>query len=127
MNTIIGKAKKGAGYGRKIGFPTVNLDRRQYSRLRRKPLPGIYAGTARIVGKIKKYKAAIVIGPPERSGLPKIEAHLLGFTGVLYGKRVELSLIKYLRNFMSFTTEETLKGQIVKDIRATRVAINLTE
>lgn len=127
MHTLVGKVKRGAGYGRKIGFPTANLDRRQYARLRKKPRPGIYAGIASEQGKIRKYKAAIVIGPRERGGLPKIEAHLLGFTGVLYGKKIELSLMKYLRGFMSFTGEEKLKGQIIKDTMSARKVVNLTE
>lgn len=126
MYTISGKVIKGAGYGRKIGFSTANLDSRQYARLRKKPRLGIYAGTACILGKARKYKTAIVIGPRERSGLPKIEAHFLGFTGVLYGREIELSLMKYLRKFMSFTKEEKLKGQIIKDIQLTRKIINLT-
>ena len=126
MHTVSGKVIKGRGYGRKIGFPTVNLDRKQYVRLPKKPRLGIYAGTAHIQGEEKEYRTAIVIGPRERNGLPKIEAHLLSFTGVLYGRRIELSLTKYLRGFMSFTGEEKMRRQIIKDIKTTRQVINLT-
>ena len=113
---ISGKVIHGEKYGRKLGFPTANLDRRSYARRRLKVRFGIYAGTAELPSA-KRYQAAIVIGPIDNKGLPKIEAHLLNFKGNLYGKTIIISLQKYIRPFEDFKTEENLKGQIIKDIK----------
>ena len=127
--TLTGKVVRGAGYGQRIGFPTANLSRRGYSRLTRKPKSGIYAGTATILPLSPfsplslspiSHKAAIVIGPRDDKGHPKIEAYLLDFAGVLYGKRLTLSLQHYLRPFVSFRSEAALKGQIRKDLASVR-------
>ena len=67
-------------------------------------------------GKGRVYKAAIVIGLLDKTGLPKLEAHLLNFKGNLYGKKVTVSLGKYIRPFKKFKSEPELKKQIRKDI-----------
>ncbi len=106
MNYVIsGIVVKGDGYGRKIGFPTVNLD------VVGKNIPedGVYAGVAFF--EDREYKAGIVVGP---NG--KVEAHLIGASGDIYGKEVRLEIRKFLRAFQKFETEEELIGQIKKDI-----------
>src|SRR3989338_4629151 len=81
---IKGKVIKGDGYGKTIGFPTINLDRIDFLSLKDKPEFGVYAGTARFLDKAglptgALAKAGIVIGPLDKKGLPKIEAHLIGY------------------------------------------------
>ncbi len=120
---ISGRVIKGRGYGRTLGFPTANLDRRQWARLKAKPKLGVWAGTAEIKNgkyKNKKFLAGIVIGPLGPAGLPAIEAHLLDFEGNLYGQRVELGLKKFLRVYKQFVSMPSLKRQIAKDIRLVR-------
>ncbi len=78
---------------------------------------GVYAGRAEVGGMGYGYGAGIVIGPLDRRGLPKIEAHLIGFEGSLYGKRVTLRLLKYLRPYKIFRDERILKKQIATDLR----------
>jgi riboflavin kinase/FMN adenylyltransferase len=131
---ITGIVVRGAGYGQKLGFPTANLDRRSFGHLKRKPKLGIYAGLARILPQTVSllprgcpprrtgvvHPAAIVIGPKDDKGHPKIEAHLIGFRGVLYGRRLRLSFIKYLRPFRVFKSEKALKKQVKKDLCAVR-------
>ena len=126
MYVIYGKVMRGRGYGKKIGYPTANLDRRDYTRLRKKPAQGVYAGEGLIQRTGRRYKTGIVIGPKDRTGLPRIEAYLLGFTGVLYGEKMTLSLRKYLRRFMSFRNEGVLKKQILKDMERVRKMVKLT-
>ncbi|OGI73432.1 hypothetical protein A3D42_00730 [Candidatus Nomurabacteria bacterium RIFCSPHIGHO2_02_FULL_41_18] len=102
---IKGTVIKGDGYGRRLGFPTVNLD----IKAREFPKKGVYAGRAILDGK--EYRAGIVIGPHA-----KIEAHLLGYSGDAYGKEVFLTLENFLREYKKFDTEEELIIQIKKDI-----------
>lgn len=123
--TLGGKVLRGGRVGRKLGFPTANIDRREYARKKLRIPFGVYAGTATILGKKKVYRAGIVIGPVDRKGLPKIEAHLLGFLGTLYGERVRLSLMRYLRNYKIFKNKEALKRAISKDMEKVRAAISL--
>ena len=118
LYTIRGKVIRGMNYGKYLGFPTANVDRRDYAR-KGIPIPlGIYAGLAKIAAKT--YSAGIVIGPLDTKGLPKLEAHLLDFSDNLYGQRIELFLLEFLRPFHIFTDEETLKKQISKDVRKIR-------
>ncbi|MFZ2150277.1 MAG: riboflavin kinase [Minisyncoccia bacterium] len=102
---LSGKVIRGDGYGRKIGFPTANLEVIDQEL----PPEGVYSGEAMLENK--KYKAGIVIGPGD-----KVEAHLIGYNGDAYGKNVTLEINKFLRNYIKFETEEALILQIKKDI-----------
>ena len=103
---ITGKVVRGDEYGKKIGFPTVNLE------IETEALPpgGIYVGTANL--EEKEYRAGIVVGPNR-----KIEAHLIGYNGDAYGKKVILEIKKFLRKFKKFRTEKKLIAQIKEDIK----------
>ena len=103
---ISGKVIRGDGYGRKIGFPTVNLD---YG-TQELPKAGVYAGTGVLDGK--EYKAGIVVGPDN-----KLEAHLIGYDGDAYGKEVTLKINKFIREFKKFGTEKELIAQIKEDLK----------
>ena len=105
---ISGKVIKGDGYGRKIGFPTANLEFKE-NRDSDFPTDGVYAGVGILDSKI--YKAGIVIGPNE-----KIEVHLIGYSGDIYGKKVTIEINKFLREYKHFDTEKELIEQIKKDI-----------
>ena len=115
-----GVVEHGDGYGREIGFPTANISRDEYV-ARELDLPhGIYAGYVQVMQSEKQYVAGIVVGPLDATNEPKLEAHLLDFTGDLYGKRVEFILHEYLRPFVAYDTEEELKSAIAADISKIR-------
>lgn len=103
---ISGKVIKGDGYGRKIGFPTVNLEvfNQQI------PKDGVYVGNAILDGK--EYRAGIVIGPGN-----KVEGHLIGYSGDAYGKNVILEIEKFIRDYKKINTEEELIIQIKQDLK----------
>jgi riboflavin kinase/FMN adenylyltransferase len=112
---ITGKVIHGDGYGKKIGYPTINLDRKSFSRLKQKPAFGVYTATVELSRKI--YRAGAVIGLLDKKGRPKIEAHLLGYRGNAYGKTAILILKKFIRKYKNFKTEDELKKQIGKDLK----------
>ena len=110
MNYVIGKVIRGDGYGKKLGFPTANLETKE-GEAQNLPPEGVYAGVAALDGK--EYRAGIVVGPDN-----KLEAHLVGFDGDIYGQTVTLKIEKFLRKFKKFDTEEELIAQIKKDLLA---------
>lgn len=120
--TLCGKVVKGARLGRRLGFPTANLDRREYMKKKLRIPFGVYAGIAITSGNKRVYSAGIVIGPLDKRGLPKIEAHLLDFSGFLYGKELRLCITRYLRRYKVFKSEAALKKAIVGDLKLVRAA-----
>ncbi len=106
---ITGRVIHGDGYGKKLGFPTVNLERRKEEK-KELPSEGVYVGEATL--NEKKYRAGIVIGPAK-----KVEAHLIGYNGDAYGKEVTLEIKKFLREYKKFDTEKELIIQIKEDIK----------
>ena len=103
---ISDKVVEGDKYGRILGFPTANLEKKleNFS-------PGVYSGKG-IINK-KTYRAGIIINEEGR-----IEAHLIGFRGDAYKKVLTLKLKVKLRNYIKFENEKDLIAQIRKDLKA---------
>lgn len=105
----------GREVGRKLGFPTANLNVDSTQLL---PAPGVYSADAYTdSGGI--YRAVVNIGraPTFSDSLPMtVEAHLIGFKGDLYGKILRLEFIRRLRSEMKFSDMEALKTAIRQDI-----------
>ncbi len=105
----------GDGRGRTIGIPTANVD---VPPTKAVPANGVYACWAS-VGR-ERYKAVINIGlrPTFTTGevLPRIEAHLIGYSADLYGQTVKLEFIERLRGEQKFPSAEALVAQIRADI-----------
>ncbi len=114
---LTGKVVSGRGLGRKLAFPTANLDIDKRMLL---PL-GIYAAWANIGNRL--WPAAVFIGYRASLGkaqkLPQVEAHLLGFKGSLYGKTLCLELFRKLRTEQVFRNHGLLAGQIARDVTKT--------
>ncbi|OHA36296.1 MAG: hypothetical protein A2W65_01380 [Candidatus Taylorbacteria bacterium RIFCSPLOWO2_02_50_13] len=121
--TVCGRVIRGTHIGRRLGFPTANLDRKTQCMDKRRLPHGIYGGVVTLPDGKKTYRAGIVIGPLDKKGLPKIEAHLLNFSGNLYGKKLCLTAMRYVRAFKVFKSEEALKKQIAKDLANVRAII----
>jgi riboflavin kinase/FMN adenylyltransferase len=114
--TLQGNVVKGFQRGRTIGVPTANLDCGEQLL----PAEGVYVGRCNIDGK--EYPAAVSIGrlPTFEEDQLQIEAHLIGFTGDLYGQKLRLQLIDWVRDQQKFPGIEALKSQLAKDIELTK-------
>lgn len=113
---ITGEVIKGRQLGRTIGVPTANVepDSRQLI-----PASGVYRGSVETGGKI--YKAVINVGSNptvSESGSTRIETHLIGFSGNLYGREIKITFDDRLRDEKKFESLEALKLQISHDIEA---------
>lgn len=117
---LSGPVITGDRLGRQWGFPTANLE---VTGLVLPPL-GVYAAKARVVGESRAWPAAVNIGRrPTVDGsaaLVRVEAHLLGFAGDLYGREVELELGDRLRGEQRFPSKEALVAQIGQDVERVR-------
>lgn len=112
--SISGKVLRGDALGRRLGFPTANID------IAGRALPpfGVYAAHARISNK--SYRAVLNIGtrPTLNNPQPELraEAHLLDFDGDLYDKELEVAFVDKLRDELRFGSIEELRQQIARDI-----------
>lgn len=109
---IRGMVTHGAGRGAKIGFPTANIDAIDTIL----PNVGVYAGWAHIDGD--SYPTAINIGPNPTFGedLLKVEAHVIGYTGSLYGQPLEVDFVSRVRETRPFASVEELQQQLANDV-----------
>jgi riboflavin kinase/FMN adenylyltransferase len=114
-----GEVVEGAKRGRTIGIPTANLAVWEERAI---PAVGVYACRAQTASGA--YQAVVNVGfrPTFNSTEPKltIEAHLLDFSGDLYGSTVTLEFIARLRSEMKFSGIEALVAQIKSDIETAR-------
>lgn len=110
-----GTVEKGAGRGRTIGIPTANL------RVAAELLPGrgVYAARARVRDQSLNCVVNIGLNPTfTESTLQSlsIEAHLLDYSGDLYGERLRLDFVQRLRDEKKFGSVDELVRQIHADI-----------
>jgi len=107
-----GDVIRGDGRGRGIGFPTANLQPSNQVI----PGEGVYVGQAWIAAD--GYACGISIGraPTFAGSATRIEAHVLDFSGDLYGQPVALEFHRFLRAQRRFDTVEALRAQLHRDI-----------
>ncbi len=104
--------RRGKGLGRSLGFATANLPMPAPDTVRQ----GVYAGRVRVEGAW--WPAVVNIGkhPTAPDGPPATEAHVIGYAGELYGKRVRVRLTHFLREEKRFESLEALRAQIGADV-----------
>ncbi|HZZ77544.1 MAG TPA: riboflavin biosynthesis protein RibF [Gemmataceae bacterium] len=109
---ITGVVGTGARRGATLGFPTANLE--QIPTLI--PGNGVYAARAVVDGAT--WPAAVNIGPNPTFGddARKVETHLVGFSGQIYGKSLCLDFVKKVRDTRPFASVQELITQIRADV-----------
>ena len=115
---VSGKVVKGAGIGRRLGFPTANIDAHPAKILP----PGIFAAKVRLDKGI--FYGVLNVGRrPTVNGLDGrllLEAHILDFDRDIYGHILQVEFLRHLRSEKKFNSREALQRQILEDIRIAR-------
>jgi riboflavin kinase/FMN adenylyltransferase len=116
--SLCAKVVRGDSLGRQLGFPTANLDSTGLVL----PPTGVYAAHALL--DQQEYRAVLNLGYRPTISQParrlQVEAHLLDFTGELYGRELEIVWAAKLRDERKFPSPAALRMQIERDITAAR-------
>lgn len=112
---LSGEVKKGFQEGRKLGFPTANLDLGDSGLLI--PKDGVYAVWASVDGHSRLLPAMMDIGSRPTFGGSRLslEVNIIGFHGNLYGKRVKVQFVSRVRDNRKFDNIDSLAEQLRKD------------
>jgi riboflavin kinase / FMN adenylyltransferase len=116
---VRGLVTHGARRGGTLGFPTANLEAVDTLL----PGSGVYAGRA-YTSADGSWPAAINLGPNPTFGERslKLEVHLIGYQGGLYGQPLEVDFLTRLRDIRPFSCVAELKLQLQRDVLAAQAA-----
>lgn len=121
---IEGRVQDGEKLGRKLGFPTANIDIGDVL----EPARGVYAVRAGIdrAGGTTWHEGVANLGvrPMVEGKDVLLEVHLFDFDEDLYGQHLRVALVDYLRPEMMFDDMEAMRVQIVEDARRARVILD---
>lgn len=112
--SISGRVVHGDGLGKRIGFPTANIQLKH----NQPPLAGIFVVRAHAEGMgILQGVASLGVRPTVRQdGKPVLEVHLFEFTQQIYNRHVRLDFLLKLRDEEKYPDVETLTRQIARDV-----------
>ena len=113
--SIEGIVQKGRQQGKKIGFPTCNIDIKDYVIA----MPGVYAVKVYKKNSRKPFKAIANLGYRPTFNQKKIllEVHIFNFSGNLYNKYLSVEFIKFIRKEKKFNNVNQLRKQIQSDLK----------
>ena len=112
--SIEGIVQKGRQIGKKIGFPTCNIDIVDYVLAK----PGVYAVKVLKKNNSKYLKGIANLGYRPTFSQKKIllEVHLFNFSGNLYNKYLSVEFLKFIRKEKKFKNVNQLRSQIKTDL-----------
>lgn len=110
-----GKVVKGNRLGRILGYPTANIEIDEPLKLL--PRNGVYAVLARAENTVYEGMLSVGVRPTiEPSGNQRVvEVNLFGFEGNLYGEKIKVAFLEWLRCEKKFDSLDDLKEQIAID------------
>lgn len=118
--SISGRVVRGLGLGRKLGFPTANVNLKRLQA----PIDGIFA--ARVTGlgpQPLDGVASVGTRPTIGGGVPLLEVLIFDFDRDIYGQYITVHFVKRLREERHFADLEALKRQMHVDVAAARAAL----
>ena len=112
--SLEGKVQKGKQLGKKIGFPTANIDIGDYVLA----CPGVYAVKVKISKSLKSIKGIANLGYRPTFDEKKIllEVHLFNFSGNIYNKDLTVEFLRFIRKEKKFKNVNQLIKQIKIDL-----------
>ena len=112
--SIRGLVQKGRQLGKKIGFPTANIDIQNYVLA----CPGVYAVKAKIEKSSKFVRGIANLGfrPTFNKKEILLEVHLFNFSKNIYNKHLTVEFLRFIRKEKKFKNVDLLKKQIKKDL-----------
>lgn len=115
MRTLRGRVVRGAGVGRRLGYPTANLSLPRGAR----PPRGVWKVLVRGTTVGERVGALNCGTRPTVGGVALVtEVHIPGFRGNLYGRTLAVTFLRRLRAERRFASKAALRAQIARDIRA---------
>ncbi len=113
--SIEGVVKRGRQLGKKIGFPTCNINLNEYVISK----PGVYAVKVKSKNLKKTYNGIANLGYRPTFNQKKIilEVNIFNFSGNLYNKKITVEFLKFIRDERKFRGIDQLKKQIKLDLR----------
>ena len=113
--TIIGKVVNGFHEGRKLGFPTANLDISHFGQLI--PSPGVYAVKVRMENSVVWKRGMMNIGtrPTFDGKRITLETHIFNFDDDIYDQLLLVSFVHRIRGERKFDSPEELSEQLKED------------
>ena len=118
-----GDVAHGDERGRDLGYPTANIRLPAETRL----AYGVYAVRALVDGRVVEGAASYGRRPQFDNGAPVFETYLLDFSGDLYGRRMRVELVAYLRPELKFESVGALVQRMGRDCDNARAAIAAPE
>ncbi len=118
-----GRVVRGASVGRRLGFPTANVDLRR----RQCAVSGIFAVRVHGLGDAALDGVASVGSRPTFDGTkPVLEVHLFDFDGDIYGQRIDVDFIEHLREQEKYDDIADLVAQMHRDADNARSVLRAT-
>ncbi len=121
---LTGEVVKGKNLGEKIGYPTANLSIKETYKLL--PKTGSYVVKAELENKTVYGMMNIGYNPTVKGKTQTIEIHFFNFNKDLYGKKIQIDVLKFLRDEQKFNSVEDLKSQLMIDKQKSLEIINGT-
>jgi riboflavin kinase/FMN adenylyltransferase len=118
--SISGRVVRGLGLGRKLGFPTANVNLKRLLA----PIDGIFAARVRGLGPVPLDGVASVgTRPTVGGGAALLEVFIFDFDRDIYGQYITVEFLKRLREERHFADLATLQRQMRVDVAAARAAL----
>jgi riboflavin kinase/FMN adenylyltransferase len=118
---ISGRVVRGLGLGKKLGFPTANVDLKRLQA----PIDGIFAARVTGLGDAPLDGVASVgTRPTIGGGIALLEVLIFDFDRDIYGQYITVQFVKRLRDERHFADLEALKRQMHVDVAAARAALS---
>lgn len=119
---VIGEVVHGRKLARTLGFPTANIEvsNRLY------PPYGIYGAYVQIEDKNSKVLNGVVnvgMNPTLKAGELSLEVHILDFDEEIYGKKLYIQIVEFMREERKFNSVDELKATIASDVENWRKRI----